>query len=401
MNTMEFKQAATYLQGIQNQVTGKTNLAAANTGEFTSIATTVLQTGVEPAYNAISNMITRTVLSVRPYNEKFRGVEMTESAFGQHVRKIQFVDKDIIDDERFLYPMAYNSNETPANGDGNSVDMFKIRKAEPLQTNFYGQAVYADRLTFFRDQLRGAFEGPEQLNAYISGMTMEMSNKLAQFREDTRRGTMLNFIGGILDEANTDRVINVLTKYNAETGGSFTATTIKQADNWGPFVKWLAGYILTLSTFMEQRSSMYQTIINNKYVNRHTPRSEQRFYMLSSIQNDITTRVLADTYHDELVNFGDFEAVPFWQSIKDPDAINVIPSRIGSDGAQTTPKSAVSMQNVLGFICDREAFGTARVDSWAATTPFNTAGAYWNTDYKETIRTYNDHTEKGVVLLLA
>ena len=384
MNTMEFKQAATYLQGIQNQVTGKNNLAAANTGEFTSIATTLLQTGVEPAYNALSNMITRTVLSVRPYNEKFQGVEMTESAFGQHVRKIQFADKDIINDERFLYPMAYDSGESPANGDGRSVDMFKIRKADPLQTNFYGQFVYADRLTFFRDQLRGAFEGPEQLNAYISGMTLEMSNN-----------------GGILDEASTDRVINVLTKYNEETGGSFTATTIKQADNWGPFVKWLAGYILTLSTFMEQRSSMFQTIVNNKYVNRHTPRSEQRFYMLSSIQNDITTRVLADTYHDELVNFGDFEAVPFWQSIKDPDAINVIPSRIGSDGAQTTPESAVSMQNVLGFICDREAFGTARVDSWAATTQFNTAGAYWNTDYKETIRTYNDHTEKGVVLLLA
>lgn len=401
MVDMEFKQAAAYLNNIQNQVTGKTNLAPANVGEFTSIATTILQTGDEPAYRAISNIITRTIISDRVYDDQFKGVEVTESAYGMHVRKLSFADREILDDARFLYPMAYNPNESPANGDGNSVDMFKIRKAQPLQTNFYGQTVYADRLTYFRDQLRGAFEGPAQLNAYINGMFLAQNNKQKQYREDTKRGTMLNFIGGILDEGSTDRVINVLSLYNTETGGSYTATTIKKAENWGPFVKWLASFVLTLSKFMEQRSGMYQTQVNGLTINRHTPRAFQRFYMLSNINNQITTRVLSDTFNKELVRFGDYEEVPFWQSIKDPDAINVIPSRIGSDGVETSPESAVSVQNILGFICDREAFGAARVDSWNATSPFNIDGAYWNTAYHETWRTFCDHTEKGVVLLLA
>lgn len=402
MVDMEFKQAAAYLNDIQNQVTGKTNIAPANVGEFTSIATTLLQTGDEPAYRAISNIITRTIISDRVYDDQFKGVEVTESAYGMHVRKLSFADREILDDARFLYPMAYNSDETPANGDGNSVDMFKIRKALPLQTNFYGQTVYADRLTYFRDQLRGAFEGPAQLNAYINGMFLAQNNKQKQYREDTKRGTMLNFIGGILDEADTNRVINVLTLYKNETGLSqLTAQTVKQPENWGPFVKWLASFVLTLSKFMEQRSGMYQTQVNGLTINRHTPRAFQRFYMLSDINNQITTRVLSDTFNKELVRFGDYEEVPFWQSIKDPDAINVIPSRIGSDGLETTPESAVSVQNILGFICDREAFGAARVDSWNATSPFNIDGAYWNTAYHETWRTFCDHTEKGVVLLLA
>jgi hypothetical protein len=123
--------------------------------------------------------------------------------------------------------------------------------------------------------------------------------------------------------------------------------------------------------------------------------------MLSDVNNQITTRVLSDTFNKELVRFGDYEEVAFWQSIKDPDAINVIPSRIGSDGVETTPESAVSVNNILGFICDREAFGAARVDSWNAVSPFNIDGAYWNTAYHETWRTFCDHTEKGVVLLLA
>lgn len=402
MVDMEFKQAASYLNDIQKQVTGQTAIAAANVGEFTSIATTLLQTGEDPAYNAISNLVTRTIISARDYDEQFKGVEVSESAYGMHVRKLSFADKDVLDDARFLYPMAYNASQNPANGDGNSVDMFKIRKATPLQTNFYGQTVYMDRLTYFRDQLRGAFEGPAQLNAFITGQFTEEANKLKQYREDTKRGTMLNFIGGILDEADTNRVINVLSLYKTETGlSTLTAQTIKQPDNWAPFVKWLAAFVLTLSRFMEQRSGMYQTQVGGLTINRHTPRSMQRFYMLSDVNNQITTRVLSDTFNKELVRFGDYEEVAFWQSIKDPDAINVVPSRIGSDGIETTPENAVSVNNILGFICDREAFGAARVDSWNATSPFNIDGAYWNTAYHETWRTFCDHTEKGVVLLLA
>lgn len=85
--------------------------------------------------------VSRTIVSARNYDEQFKGVEVSESAYGMHVRKLSFADKDVLDDARFLYPMAYNASQNPANGDGNSVDMFKIRKATPLQTNFYGQNV--------------------------------------------------------------------------------------------------------------------------------------------------------------------------------------------------------------------------------------------------------------------
>ena len=42
----------------------------------------------------------------------------------------------------------------------------------------------------------------------------------------------------------------------------------------------------------------------------------------------------------------------------------------------------------------------ANTQSWSNPTPFNARGGYTNIWMHETQRIYNDHTEKGVVLLL-
>ena len=47
VNTMEFKDAAAILNNIRKQVTGETAIAPANTAEFVSVATTLLQAGYD------------------------------------------------------------------------------------------------------------------------------------------------------------------------------------------------------------------------------------------------------------------------------------------------------------------------------------------------------------------
>ena len=148
VNTMEFKDAAAILNNIRKQVTGETAIAPANTAEFISVANTVLRTGYDPVLGAITQMVSRTIFSIRPYNRKFAGIKMDSEQWGAIVRKLSVADKDFDNDVR--YELV----------DGQSVDMYKVNKPLILQTNFYGMNTFDKSLTIFRDQLDNAFSGP-------------------------------------------------------------------------------------------------------------------------------------------------------------------------------------------------------------------------------------------------
>ena len=61
-------QAGTLLADVVQQATGRKVLTANTPGEWTSVATTALQGGVEPILNTLANMWARTIFSVRPYS---------------------------------------------------------------------------------------------------------------------------------------------------------------------------------------------------------------------------------------------------------------------------------------------------------------------------------------------
>ena len=93
------------------------------------------------------------------------------------------------------------------------------------------------------------------------------------------------------------------------------------------------------------------------------------------------------------------EAVDFWQSIDAPDAINVVPVYTSSAGALTTG-AAQTQDKIFGLIHDKDAMGYSDVNNWAATTPLNIDGGYWNEAHHSTFKSMLDNTEKAVVLLL-
>lgn len=401
MNAMEFNQAASFLASVQAQVTGATSIATITPANFVSTATTLLQTGADTIMDAVSQVLSRTIFSVRPYYAKFPGMMTDETGFGNHVRKIQFVDSDIKDDDGYAWPIGYDSTQTPPDGLGKAVDQYIIKKPEPLQTNFYGYQVWQDWMTITEEQLKQAFTGPEQLNQFVSAAMQEWSNKLEQYEEDAKRGVIINYMGGLLDENDPNRVVNLLTEYNTATGLSLTATTVYQPANFAPFVKWAYARINTISDFMTERSQMFQTNITGKVINRHSPKVDQRLYIHSPAAYQVQSSVLADVFNPGDLRIGEFERVNFWQSIETPDSINVTPVRIGSAGTEVTASSAVTQAGVFGILCDRDAFGIARIANRMTTSPYNARGRYYNLWASAEFRTWADHTEKSVIFIVA
>ena len=413
-STMTFNnQAATLLNAIQQQATGQAALTATDLSEFVSAATTTLQTGYDPVMQAISQVISRTIFSLRPYRRRFGLAEVSDTAYGNHVRKLTPIDKPINEDDRYKWPVTYDATHT-ANpmGDGESVDMQVINKQKALQTNFYGQNVWSDSYTIFRDQLDVAFTGPDELVQFVAMITGNMANKVEQIREDIGRAVVLNSMIGTYaqNDAATSafdlahRTIPLLTLYNAQTGLSLTAQTVFQPDNFTPFVRWAFSIIMSVSDLMEERTSLFQTNIAgiDGRINRHTPKARQKLWIASQAMNAIATMVRVQNFNDgfmTLPNGVRVESVGYWQAAKNPLNVSGTASFIGANGVATSDDAELGP--VLAYLHDEEALGYATVNSWTAPAPFNARGGYVTNWLHETQKTYNDHTEKSVVFTLA
>lgn len=401
VNSLNFEQVSTVLTSIVQQATKQTVLTPTDTGSFVSVAQTALRADRDAVMDAISNVLARTIFSIRPYSAKMTGLEMDTFRWGAMMRKLSIADSDWNDDEAYEYPLFYDAGQTPPDGEGLSIDRWKIKKANILQTNFYGQSVYADHMTVMEDQLETAFTGPEQFGSFLSLLMTNLSNRLEMSNEALRRGLVCNAIGALYEENNSDRVIHLLSEYNTLTGitPALTSQTVYDPDNFPAFCKWAYSRVAEITDLFTANSTMFQTEITGKPILRHTPYEFQRVYLYSPFQRQIESRVLADTFHDNYLKWADVENIPYWQSIDTRDTVKVTPSYVDNTGTLVS-STAQTVENVFGLIFDRDAMGMSILDRRVLSTPVNESGLYRNIWVHCKQRIVFDNTEKVCLLLL-
>lgn len=389
VNDLTFNQLSMVLNSIVQQATGQQAQQVTNTAEFVSVAQTALKTGYDPVLQAISQVLSRTIFSIRPYTRKFGGLMVSNQQFGNIVRKLNIADKDWEEDSRFELT------------DQNSVDMYKVNKPSILQTNFYGANVFEKSLTIFKDQLDCAFSNPDEFARFVSMTMTNASDMIEQAHENLARATLANFIGGKIS-GDTASVIHLLTEYNTITGlkTPLTAETVYQPANFKPFMQWVYSRVASLSSLMTERTQKFHINVTGKEISRHSPVNKQKVYLYAPARYQTETMVLADVYHDNFLRMADNETVNFWQSIDKPDEINVQPVYLQADGTLKSDDSPVNQKGIFGVMFDEEAAGYTVVNQWSAPTPFNSKGGYSNIFWHFTDRYWNDFTENGIVLLL-
>ena len=385
VNTMSFEDASAILNNIRQQVTGEASIAPVNTADFVSVGTTLLQSGYDPVLNAITQMVTKTIFSIRPYSRKFGGIKVDSEMWGSIVRKLAVADK------------AWEVNEEFDLVDGQSIDHYKVSKPDVLELKFYGAEDFSKHYTIFKDQLNNAFTGVAEFSRFMSMVVQNVSDMIEQNFESIARMIIANYVGG--KKVANNGVIHLLTEYNAETGLSLTNVTVFAPSNFGDFMKWVYARIATLTSLMTERSTEFQINVTGKPITRHTPFEYQKVYLYAKLLNDMNARVLADTFHYDFIEYADVEAVNYWQSIETPMAIDVTPNYLDADGSIKTGAEQ-NITNLVGVIFDREALGYTVMNEWSATTPLNASGGYWNTFYHFLMKWWVDYSEKGIILLL-
>lgn len=388
VNELSFSQSAAFLTDLYEQATGqKPTITVVDSGSFTTVAQAALKTGYDTVINSISQVLSRTIFSIRPYTAKFNGIFVDSERWGNITRKINFVDGDIENDDR--EPLT----------DGASVDPWVINKPKVLQTNFYGFTKYQRHITIFKDQLDVAFSSPAEFGRFISGVMNNMMNQLEQIKEAEARNCLINFIAGKA-AGDAENVINVLQAYKDETGTELTPETMYADANYIPFMKWLYAYINGLTQLIAERTQNFHINVTGKEVMRHTPADKLKAYMSARAMNAIDSIGLPSIFGADRLKMIDFEPVVYWQNIKDREKIVATPTVLKADGT-LEKKTQTTVENIIGVLFDEEALGITRKSEWMQSTGMNPRGGYENIFYHFSVAMWNDFTENGIVLIAA
>lgn len=399
-NDLTFNQLSTVLSDIVEQATGQKALAPVNTASFITVAKKGLEAGYDPLSTAISQVLSRTIFSVRPYSRKFRGLNVSNQRYGNHVRKLLTIDKPFEDDDRFKLV------------DGESIDQYKVNKPKVLQTNFYGANVYQKSITIYKDQLDCALSSPDEFGSFVSMIMQNASDMIEQAHEETARATLVNLIAGIYSMENEDnetrnmakangqkRAVNLLELYNHQTGNALTVADVYKTENFESFIKFTFSTINTFADLMTDRNTLFSSQLTDYPILRHTPKNRMKFYLFSNLVNKINSEVYSSVFNPDFLKFVDFEKVNYWQNALEPDAIRANVNVLKKDGSILT-MGDTRVGNVIGVLFDEETAGYTTVNEWSQPSPFNARGGYYNQFWHFTDRYWNDFTENAIIFYM-
>lgn len=362
----------THIYSIVNdaasQSMGTTAVAVQDLQGLISLGNSVLssQNNTELFLNSLAQRIGKTIFSFRQYKNMFSDMVLDDFAWGTIMQKIKISMPQAEKDEQYGLE------------DGHAVDHYKVNKPKVKQKLFVTETPLQWHITIQRKLLRDAFLSEMTMGSFIGYIFGEVQNAMELALENLGHLCLCNFA------AETTHEIKLVTAYNAATTSELTAENCLYSE---PFLRYAVAQMKQYSKNMRSMSTAY----NDGTETRHTPFEDQRLRILSSFQTTLETQVQYAAFNEKFVSLDGFTEVNYWQGEQTPDTIIV---KRASDGIEKT------IENVVGFIHDRNALGIYKKTEDVLTTPVNAAGAYYNTYWHEKQLWFNDMSENFLMFTL-
>ena len=373
---MDTNQIYSIVNDVCEQTMGESALQATDTASLVAMGNAILSssTNTEAFIDTLVQRIGRTMISYRPYKSKLGLMAVSDMTMGAIMQKIKVKMPEAVEDV------------TTQLVDGQSIDQYIVSKPKATQKLFVKRTPYTFYITIQKKWLREAFTSETAMGSFISAIYGEVENKLELSQENLARLCMANFMATISTDGN--RVINLVTLYNATTGESLTASNALVSEK---FLRFALGIMNNVSRKMETMSILY----NDGSETRHSPAADQRFVSIIDFQTALETQVQWAAFHDKYVEKKNGIEVPYWQAAQSPYNIDLV-----IEGDDPEQGESTTLSNIVAFIHDRDALGTYRKEVEIATTPLNARGLYTNQFWHMNDLYFNDITENGVIFTL-
>lgn len=368
VNPGAINQVYTLVNEAFKQATGSANLSALDTSGLVAMGVKLEQSvfGYENFTNTLVQLIGRTIMVDRAYTNNLKVLMYDDFEYGAVVQKLDVEIPDAVEDVSVDLT------------DGDSIDMYVIKKPKPVQTFFNKRSTSCRYITIQRKWIKDAFRSANEMASFIGMIFTKIRNAMELTMENFGKLTMATFA----TQSGTAQVRNLVTEYNNSRTASLTA---KSALFDPAFLRFMIGELKNARMDITE----YSTLFNKEGALRHTPPDRQIYVGLSRIQTAMETEMLYGAYHDQYLKYVKTANVGFWQSEQDRATMSIT---FGSD--------TKTIENVVGLLFDREAMGTFRHEEDVLTTPVNARGRYYNTFWFEDQMQFCDYRENGIVFTL-
>ena len=398
---------------LVKEATGQdAQIQVVDSSTFVSAGETVLATGTENVLNALSLVLGRTFMAVRPYNAKLALINAVNTGEYTHrMRKISFYSREAQASGDWNTQLYTNLADGFTNGqnidDGtaqSTKSMWEQNQPVPLEMNFAGSSVWEDSTTIYEYQLQQAFRSEDEFGQFVAGIMTERGNDIESQKEAFNRMTLLNFMAGVYDLNQTGSVVNLTSAFNTEFGTSYTSAQLRTT-YLKEFCMFLSAKIKIDSDMLTNRSQKAHWVPAKEGYTllRHTPKDRQRLMLYNPLMIKTQSYVFPELFNEQYLKMENYEGVMYWQNENDPSAIKVtpaIPDTTGLTGVQTAGDT-VTLDYVVGMLYDVDALMVDYQLDNSAVTPLEARKHYRNMWWSFAKNAICDFTENAIIYIMA
>lgn len=396
--------AAAIMTSLVKQLSAQTSITKVDSTNFVDAGKSVLETGYEGVFNALSVLVSRTITASRPTeDEEFALISKSEDSFSDRIRKISIYSK--MPQETGFYNTDINTNLGAGLDDESGAGSQWEQAPYMVVEKFFGPKEFAwqHEYTEYIEQLNIAFTSEAELAAFLNGMRTELINDMKAQRIAKNRLAVLSRIAGnklLVDQGALNGLcaINLTEEFNKEYGTAYTTQQLLHEHRIA-FYKFFLAKFKIYSKLMQNRTALFHDPLTkqvsgvNYYVLRHTPKSMQKFIYNDQLFTEVEFD-LSEIFHPDRLAFpkANAEGIMYWQSPEAPYSVDVVPAL--PDGAKG---SEVAIDIVLGILFDNDALMSNNRYTGALSTPINARHGYRNEFYNFKYSLFSDFSENSII----
>lgn len=340
-------------------VTG-TDVAAIESFSLTDVGKNVVDpaTGnlvkatAESFFNALISVISRIEVNERAYKGDLASLMVIDSEWGGFVERVAYELGDIITDPKWNLMKNYAAG---------------VKDYAALEHTFFPlkphAKVYDEAIPILTpvshpvDQLKEAVRNEDEMRSLISGIRVATRNTVELAMQSIRHVLVQDAIA--VSIANTGTAINLLARYQTETGD--TSVTVA---NW---MRSQAFQSYAMQVISETRDNMrtFNTAFNDGTIPTFTDDDYSKLIVLNKFDKICRFGVRADTYNENNRSLGEYETTTSWQGFNaggsstdyDFDSVSKIMIAADANNKLGIGTSAFTQTGVVALLFDRYALG--------------------------------------------
>ena len=344
----------------------KGGIKAIESFRLPDIGEDVISSGTVDQYvKSILTQLGKMYVDSKAYAAELPSLFIDSFEWGGYLERVYFKPQDLIQDE--MYNLV----------DGATYEDHKFYQPKASAKIFEEVKNIMTPISIVADQIKEAFQGWDQMNAFLSGIQNNVNNTLTLASEAYAH--MLIQCGIAVAEKNTQHSVHLLTEAIAKKVLS-EGTTAASALESPEFLRFALKRIAQVKKNMKR----YTVAFNNGQIPTFTNDADAKIALLTDFTTAAGFTARANTFNANELNIGDYDEVACWQAFADTSKANFDYStnstiKIAADSTNKLGigTEAVTITNVIGVLYDTRAMGISLTKS-KVTSNYTAIADFWN-----------------------